>query len=114
MTMVFLTAPLGLIGAVIALLLGTFLSRTLTRPIRELTQATHAVSEGDLSQQVPVRSSDELGELAKAFNKMSAELSRSVNVRRQMTADIAHELRTPLSLILGHEACMTGCHARKL
>ena len=92
----------ALIGAVIALLLGIFLSRTLTRPIRELTQATHAVSEGDLSQQVPVRSSDELGELAQAFNKMSSELSRSVNSRKQMTADIAHELRTPLSLILGH------------
>lgn len=92
----------ALIGAVIALLLGTFLSRTLTRPIRELTQATHAVSEGDLSQQVPIRSNDELGELAKAFNKMSTELSRSINTRKQMTADIAHELRTPLSLILGH------------
>ncbi|MCI0554235.1 MAG: ATP-binding protein [Anaerolineae bacterium] len=92
----------ALIGAVIALLLGTFLSHTLTRPIRELTQATHAVSEGDLSQQVPVRSNDELGELAQAFNKMSAELSRSVSARKQMTADIAHELRTPLSLILGH------------
>ncbi len=92
----------ALIGAVIALLLGIFLSRTLTRPIRELTQATHAVSEGDLSQQVPVRSSDELGELAQAFNRMSSELSRSVNSRKQMTADIAHELRTPLSLILGH------------
>ena len=92
----------ALIGAVIALLLGIFLSRTLTRPIRELTRATHAVSEGDLSQQVPVRSNDELGELAQAFNKMSSELSRSVNARRQMTADIAHELRTPLSLILGH------------
>jgi signal transduction histidine kinase len=92
----------ALIGAVIALLLGIFLSRTLTRPIRELTQATHAVSEGDLSQQVPIRSNDELGELAKAFNKMSNELSRSINSRRQMTADIAHELRTPLSLILGH------------
>ncbi len=92
----------ALIGAVIALLLGIFLSRTLTRPIRELTRATHAVSEGDLSQQVPVRSNDELGELAKAFNKMSSELSRSVNTRKQMTADIAHELRTPLSLILGH------------
>jgi two-component system, OmpR family, sensor histidine kinase BaeS len=89
-------------GAVIALLLGIFLSRTLTRPIRELTQATHAVSEGDLSQQVPIRSNDELGELAQAFNKMSSELSRSVNARKQMTADIAHELRTPLSLILGH------------
>lgn len=92
----------ALIGAVIALVLGIILSRTLTRPIRELTQATHAVSEGDLSQQVPVRSKDELGELAQAFNKMSSELSRSVNARKQMTADIAHELRTPLSLILGH------------
>jgi len=92
----------ALIGAVIALLLGIFLSRTLTRPIRELTRATHAVSEGDLSQQVPVRSNDELGELAQAFNRMSSELSRSVNARKQMTADIAHELRTPLSLILGH------------
>ena len=92
----------ALIGAVIALVLGVVLSRTLTRPIRELTQATHAVSEGDLSQQVPVRSNDELGELAQAFNRMSSELSRSVNSRRQMTADIAHELRTPLSLILGH------------
>lgn len=92
----------ALIGSAIALLLGVFLSRTLTRPIRELTRATHAVSEGDLSQQVPIRSNDELGELAKAFNKMSTELSRSVNARKQMTADIAHELRTPLSLILGH------------
>ena len=73
-----------------------------TRPIRELTNATHAVSEGDLSQHVPIRSNDELGELAKAFNKMSTELARSVNARKQMTADIAHELRTPLSLILGH------------
>jgi signal transduction histidine kinase len=92
----------ALIGAVIALVLGVVLSRTLTRPIRELTRATHAVSEGDLSQQVPVRSNDELGELAQAFNRMSSELSRSVNTRKQMTADIAHELRTPLSLILGH------------
>ena len=92
----------ALMAAIIALVLGIFLSRTLTRPIRELTRATHAVSEGNFAQQVPIRSNDELGELAKAFNKMSTELSRSVNARKQMTADIAHELRTPLSLILGH------------
>lgn len=92
----------ALIGAVIALLLGIVLSRTITRPIRELTQATQAISEGDLTQQVRVRTNDELGELAQAFNKMSAELARSINTRKQMTADIAHELRTPLSLILGH------------
>jgi signal transduction histidine kinase len=92
----------ALAATAIALLLGIALSRSLTSPIRELTQATHAIYEGDLSQQVPIRSDDELGELAKAFNKMSNELSRSVNARKQMTADIAHELRTPLSLILGH------------
>ncbi|MBN2116007.1 MAG: HAMP domain-containing protein [Anaerolineales bacterium] len=92
----------ALAAMAVALLLGVLLSRSLTSPIRELTQATHAVSQGDLSQQVPIRSNDELGELGKAFNRMSAELSRSVNARRQMTADIAHELRTPLSLILGH------------
>jgi len=92
----------ALIGAVLALFLGILISRTLTRPIRELTRATHAISEGDLSQRVQVRTNDELGELAQAFNKMSTELSRSVNTRKQMTADIAHELRTPLSLILGH------------
>jgi signal transduction histidine kinase len=100
------TAQLLIYGALvttaIALLLGILLSRSLTSPIRELTEATHAVSQGDLSQQVPIRSNDELGELGKAFNKMSAELSRSINTRKQMTADIAHELRTPLSLILGH------------
>ena len=89
-------------AAVVALLIGIFLSRTLTHPIRELTEATQAVAEGKLGQQVSVRSKDEMGELATSFNKMSADLARSTDARKQMTADIAHELRTPLSLILGH------------
>jgi two-component system sensor histidine kinase BaeS len=97
----------GAIGAlVVSLLLGIFLARTLTRPIREITSATRAVADGDLEQKVPVRSHDELGELATSFNLMSAELARSVNLRRQMTADIAHELRTPISVILGHTEAM--------
>lgn len=91
------------IGAsVVALLIGAFLSRTLTRPIRELTEATQSVAEGNLGMQVSVRTRDELGELAASFNKMSADLARYTEARRQMTADIAHDLRTPLSLILGH------------
>lgn len=89
-------------ASVVALLLGIFLSRTLTRPIRELTEATHAVADGELGRQVSVRSKDEMGELASSFNKMSTDLARSTNARKQMTADIAHEIRTPLSLILGH------------
>ena len=91
------------LGAVaVSLLLGIFLSGTLSRPIRELTTATRAIADGDLSQQVPVRSRDELGELAGSFNRMTTKLAHSLHLRRQMTADIAHELRTPLSLILGH------------
>ena len=57
---------------------------------------------GKFGQQVPVRSRDEIGELASSFNKMNDDLARSFNLRKQMTADIAHELRTPLSLIIGH------------
>jgi signal transduction histidine kinase len=94
---------LSAIGVIaVGLLLAFLLSRTLTRPIRELTAATRAVSEGQLEQAVPVRSRDELGELAASFNRMNAELARSTGLRRQMTADIAHELRTPVSVILGH------------
>jgi signal transduction histidine kinase len=86
----------------LAVFLAVWLSRTLTRPIRELTTATREISKGRLGVTVPVRSADELGQLAQSFNQMNAELERSLKLRRQMTADIAHELRTPLSLILGH------------
>ncbi len=89
-------------ASLVALLIGVFLSRTLTRPIRELTEATHAVAKGELGAQVSVRSKDELGELATSFNQMSLDLARSTEARKQMTADVAHELRTPLSLIIGH------------
>lgn len=86
----------------LAVLIGILLSRSISRPIRELTKATRSMADGNLGQQVPVRSRDEIGKLAQSFNKMSADLARSLNLRKQMTADIAHELRTPLSLILGH------------
>jgi len=97
---IYILSAVGVIA--LALLLAFLLSRTLTRPIRELTAATRAVSAGDLAQEVPVRSRDELGQLAASFNQMNAKLARSLNLRRQMTADIAHKLRTPISVILGH------------
>jgi two-component system, OmpR family, sensor histidine kinase BaeS len=104
------TLILASLGATaLSLLLAVVLARIFTQPLRELTQATRAVARGHLSQTVPVRSQDELGELALAFNQMSQDLARSQNQRRQMTADIAHELRTPLSLILGYaEALRDG------
>ncbi len=86
----------------LAVLLGIVLARTLTRPLQELTAGTKAITEGDLTHRVPVRSKDELGQLAVSFNQMGEQLTRSRDLRRQMTADIAHELRTPISVILGH------------
>lgn len=92
----------ALVASIFALLLGIILARSLTGPLRELTRATRAMATGDLEQQVPVHSQDELGELAASFNQMSSDLSRAVTQRRQMTADIAHDLRTPLSVIMGY------------
>ena len=101
---------LAALGAmVIAVLLGAVLARTLTQPVRDLTRAIQAMSRGELRQEVPVRSADELGTLTQAFNRMSADLARSNELRRQMTADIAHDLRTPLTVITGYiEALRDG------
>jgi len=96
------------VGAtVIALLLGALLARTISRPVRELTTATQVIAQGELGHQVPVRSKDELGQLAASFNQMSADLAQSTALRRQMTADIAHELRTPLSVIMGYTEALS-------
>ncbi len=93
----------GALGAVgLALLLAALLGRTIARPVQELTEATQIIAQGKLGHQVPVRTKDEIGRLAESFNQMSADLAESVQQRRQMTADIAHDLRTPLSVIMGY------------
>jgi signal transduction histidine kinase len=96
-------------GGVLAVLLAVVLARTLTQPLRELTTAIRAMSQGNLQQKVEVRSQDEMGELAASFNQLSADLDRANQARQQMTADIAHDLRTPLSIITGYlEALHNG------
>ena len=96
-------------AGLIALALGAGLFFHLTAPIRQLTAAAHAIAAGDLSRRVAVRSADELGELAAAFNAMAANLAAAEAQRRQMVADIAHELRTPLSVLQANlEAMQDG------
>lgn len=99
-----LYAALG--SAALALLLGIVLARALTHPIRDLTKAIRAVARGELKQNVVVKSKDELGVLADAFNHMSSDLDRLIKSRRQMTADIAHDLRNPLTVIGGYVESM--------
>ena len=94
--------PPAIVIVIIILGVGTILVRNITRPIRDLTLATQAIAAGNLDQQVPVRSKDELGKLATAFNRMSADLARANQLRRQMTADIAHDLRNPLAVLAGY------------
>lgn len=93
----------AILGALlVALVMGILLARTLTRPLRALTQAAQSITRGQLEQQVKVRSNDEIGQLATAFNRMSQEVARVNQLRKQMTADIAHDLRTPLTVISGY------------
>jgi signal transduction histidine kinase len=100
-------AALATLGAMaVALLMSFFLARTLTRPLRDLTGAAQNIARGHLDQQVQIRSKDEIGQLAEAFNAMSHEVARANALRRQMTADIAHDLRTPLTVIGGYIEAM--------
>jgi signal transduction histidine kinase len=86
----------------VAVLVGIILARQLTGPLHELTKAAQNITQGHLEQQVRVKSNDEIGQLATAFNRMSQEVARVNQLRRQMTADIAHDLRTPLTVISGY------------
>lgn len=92
----------GLAAGGVALAFGGLLAYGLVRPIQQLTAATGAVARGDLTQRVPIRSKDEIGELAASFNSMADNLQMAEQLRRDMTADIAHELRNPLAVLQGN------------
>ncbi len=97
----------SLVTLMIALILGGILILSFTRPIRKLANATEAVAGGELGYQIDINSRDELGRLATSFNSMSADLEKADRTRKQMTADIAHDLRTPLSVLHGYTEAMS-------
>jgi two-component system OmpR family sensor kinase/two-component system sensor histidine kinase BaeS len=92
----------ALAGVLVAVVMGFLLAGGLLKPIRRLTQAAQALARGNLQQQVPVTSQDELGELTITFNQMSADLVQADQQRKRMTADITHDLSTPLQVISGY------------
>ncbi|HEY5853419.1 MAG TPA: HAMP domain-containing sensor histidine kinase [Aldersonia sp.] len=88
-----------LAALVAALALTQILAHGMTSPLREMTKASRAMSNGDYSIRVRATSRDEIGELARAFNKMSADLDAADQNRRELIANVSHELRTPISAL---------------
>ena len=92
----------GSLAIVIALLLTFVLSRRISSPIGVLATAARRLGRGDLSQRVEFQGKGEVKELAQAFNSMAVDMEYAEQLRRNLVADVAHELRTPLSNIQGY------------
>ena len=89
------------IAVLLGLLVTLWLTRRLVRPITDLTVAARVIARGGTPPAVPVRGQDEVAELARAFNRMTERLAADEEQRRRLFAGVAHELRTPLSVIQG-------------
>jgi two-component system OmpR family sensor kinase/two-component system sensor histidine kinase BaeS len=99
------------IAALVAIAIGLLVAGRMTGPVRELTRAAEKAEQGDLDVEVSSRVGGEIGRLASAFNRMARSLREQEESRRRMTADSAHELRTPASLIQGTvEAMLDGVY----
>jgi len=98
------------LAALLALLTGLAVARRITRPVERLIAVTRAMGHGDRAARVgPISAPGEIGELATAFDLMADNLDRQEQLRRDLVADVAHELRTPIAVLqAGHEALLDG------
>jgi signal transduction histidine kinase len=98
------------LAALLALVTGLAIARRITRPVARLIAVTRAVGQGDLAARVGrIRAPGELSELATAFDQMTDTLDRQEQLRRDLVAEVAHELRTPIAILqAGHEALLDG------
>jgi signal transduction histidine kinase len=92
----------GVSFTVVALAVGFIMIDRITRPLVDMKRAAKRVSKGDYSTRVVIHSNDEVGQLAVAFNQMSASIQQEDERKREFLADVSHELRTPISYIKGY------------
>jgi len=106
------TSVISILLGILTLVIGLLLMRRMVNPLSEVIAAAQAVSQGDLTARVPVRSrNDDLSALSDHFNHMADELERSDHQRRNLLADIAHELRTPITILRGRlEGILDGVY----
>jgi signal transduction histidine kinase len=86
----------------LAVILSFLLTRKVLTPLSQMTAITKRIAGGNYESRVPISSTDEIGELAAAFNQMAASLQRIEQLRKSMVIDVAHELRTPLTNTRGY------------
>ena len=92
----------GAAAAAIALAMARWLARGMTQPLRDMARAARRMETGDYAQRVITESRDEVGQLAAAFNNMSTELASLERLRRDLVANVSHELKTPISALRAH------------
>lgn len=92
----------GLLGVLLAFLLSWYFANRISHPISELTEATRSIADGEYGKKVEVHGADEVEELGTAFNALSESLERNERLRKNMIADISHELRNPLAAQRGN------------
>jgi signal transduction histidine kinase len=90
---------LAVVAGLLSLAMVQFLAQGMTSPLRAMAVAAAEMARGDYSRHVTATSRDEVGELARAFNKMAAELAEVDRMRRDLIANVSHELRTPISAL---------------
>ena len=97
-TLLYIIVIGGVLTMAVAMLLAAWLSKRITAPVAALTKATQSIAQGETAQ-LPVASSDELGRMSEAFNRMTSALETQRELRRRLINDLSHELNTPLSVI---------------
>ncbi|HLW17431.1 MAG TPA: HAMP domain-containing sensor histidine kinase [Actinomycetota bacterium] len=100
--LVFRIALSALIALVVGIIVAAVLAKRLTRPLHDVSEAAARVSQGDLSQRVPIADDEELASLGMAFNEMAGALAESQRREREFLASVSHELRTPITAIRGY------------
>ncbi|HSO19733.1 MAG TPA: HAMP domain-containing protein, partial [Desulfosarcina sp.] len=93
----------SLAGAVaLAVVLSYVMNRRILGPLTRMNAVTEEIAAGEFSTRVPVTTADEVGQLARAFNRMAENLEKIERLRRTLMIDVAHELRTPLTNMRGY------------
>jgi len=108
---ILLGCSIPLVFIIVTTIISGFTFRRFGRPMTDIFSAIDSIAEGDLSTRVPEHYPRDFGQLARRFNHMVSELERAEQQRRNLTADIAHELRTPLHIIQGNlEGILDGVY----